>query len=354
MSVSDTTALLSQSHSIIYGERSENAECVQNKENQISLVSIHTILIEINSKLSNIETKNNALEERLSAIEEKVVVVNEMQKSLGTMKNKIAYVENGLETTKKDLSSLESNVKDLGNVFDSVKEEAQSSKKIANSNKHEILKTTTAQKNLEDKVNKELREMREASESIKESLTDLKARSMRDNLIFTGIPEERWENTEAVLQDLLQKKYKLDYDIPFERVHRMGKWSEFKEQPRNIIAKFSYFKDREFIRKNAARKLKGSRIWVNEQFPPEIEEKRKLLYPVLRQAKKDHKRASLIRDTLYIEGEKYDSSTESAPRFYPDRAVSNYTTPAQSHQSGTAKDHQPLKRQRQGSTPDRY
>lgn len=103
----------------------------------------------------------------------------------------------------------------------------------------------------------------------------------------------------------------------------MGKWSEFKEQPRNIIAKFSYFKDREFIRKNAARKLKGSRIWVNEQFPPEIEEKRKRLYPVLRQAKKDHKRASLIRDTLYIEGEKYDSSTESAPRFYPDRAVSS-------------------------------
>lgn len=202
-------------------------------------------------------------------------------------------------------------------------------------------------------MNKELREVKEVNESIKESLTDLKARSMRDNLIFTGIPEERWEDTEALLQDFLQKRYKLEYEIPFERVHRMGKWSEFKEQPRNIIAKFSYFKDREFIRKNAARKLKGSRVWVNEQFPPEIEEKRKRLYPVLRQAKKDHKRASLIRDTLYIEGEKYDPSSGSAPRFCPDRAVPHYSTPAQSQQSGTAKHHQPLKRQRQGSTPDR-
>lgn len=63
------------------------------------------------------------------------------------MKNKIDYVENGLKTTKKDLSSLESCVKDLGYVFDSVKEEAVSSqKKNANNNKNKILQTTIAPK----------------------------------------------------------------------------------------------------------------------------------------------------------------------------------------------------------------
>lgn len=64
-------------------------------------------------------------------------------------------------------------------------------KKIANSNKNEILKTTTAQKSLEDKVNKELKEMREASESIKESLADLKARSMRDNLKLSSLESQK-------------------------------------------------------------------------------------------------------------------------------------------------------------------
>ena len=79
------------------------------------------------------------------------------------------------------------------------------------------------------------------------------------------------------------------------------------------MAKVSYFKDREYIRLNASKRLKGSQIYVTEQFPPEIEEKRRKLYPVLRQAKKDKKRAKLVRDTLYIlEGKGYVPE-ESAP-----------------------------------------
>jgi hypothetical protein len=50
-------------------------------------------------------------------------------------------------------------------------------------------------------------------------------------------------------------------------------------------------------------KLKGSNIWVNEQFPPEIEEKRRKLYPALRKARKNKKRVKLVVDRLYIEGE---------------------------------------------------
>ena len=87
----------------------------------------------------------------------------------------------------------------------------------------------------------------------------------------------------------LAKWFWISYHISFERVHRIGKANEFNERPRNIVAKFSYFKDREYIRINAARKLHGTRIWVNEHFPPEIENNRKKLYPVMRQAKKDRK-----------------------------------------------------------------
>lgn len=134
-----------------------------------------------------------------------------------------------------------------------------------------------------------MRIMEDANEKLQNSVTDLKARSMRDNLVFSWIPEQRGEDTEALLQDFLQKKYKLDYETSFERVHRMGRWNEFSEHPRNIVAKFTYYKDREFIRTHAAQKLKGSNFWVNEQYPPEIEERRKKLYPVMRQAKKDKK-----------------------------------------------------------------
>ena len=41
------------------------------------------------------------------------------------------------------------------------------------------------------------------NESQRESVTNLKARSMRDNLIFSGIPEGKLEGTEQALQDFL-------------------------------------------------------------------------------------------------------------------------------------------------------
>lgn len=120
----------------------------------------------------------------------------------------------------------------------------------------------------------------------------------------------------------------------------MGIWSKWKEQSVTPLQKFHTIKTENLYDKN-------------EQFSTEIKEKRRL-YPILRQAKTDHKGASLITETLYIQGEKCDLLTGSAPRFYPDRTVSHYSTPAQSQQSGTTKHHQPINRQRQGSTPDRF
>ena len=72
---------------------------------------------------------------------------------------------------------------------------------------------------------------------------------MRGNLVFAGIHEDNREDTEAVLQEFLQLKYKqLDYEIPFELVHKMGRWNAFNKLPRNIVAKFTFFKDRKYIR----------------------------------------------------------------------------------------------------------
>jgi hypothetical protein len=68
---------------------------------------------------------------------------------------------------------------------------------------------------------------------------------MGDNHVFSGIPEIR-EDTEAILQDFIQTKYKMDYETSFERVHRIGKLSEFNVHPPNIVAaKFTYFMDKD-------------------------------------------------------------------------------------------------------------
>ena len=58
-------------------------------------------------------------------------------------------------------------------------------------------KCTQAQRTTEDKMTAELRTVREGSERFQSSVSDLKARSMRDNLVFAVIPEDNYEDTET-------------------------------------------------------------------------------------------------------------------------------------------------------------
>ncbi|CAB1312304.1 unnamed protein product, partial [Coregonus sp. 'balchen'] len=55
--------------------------------------------------------------------------------------------------------------------------------------------------------------------------------------------------------------------------------------------------------KSRGRELKGSKFGLNDQFPREINERRKKLYPVQRQQRERGKRAFLIVDILFIDGQ---------------------------------------------------
>jgi hypothetical protein len=212
-------------------------------------------------------------------------------------------------------------------------------------------------KRLDNLISDNRKEQGIKDSEIQKSIVDLKSRSMRDNLVFCGIHEERDEDDcEQVVRKFLRDKLKITDDISFERVHRIGKPNEFSVKPRNIVAKFSFYKDRELVRRRAPMKLKGSNIWVNEQFPPEIEEKRRKLYPALRKARKDKKRVKLVVDRLYIEGELYvpsenmeeDSQSadeQSTSTSYP---VPRKSTPPRKQPKSTNQ----RKRQRRGSTPN--
>ena len=124
------------------------------------------------------------------------------------------------------------------------------------------------------------------------TLTDLQCRSMRDNLIFTGINEvtlkegeEEYEDAQKSLNKFLEKEMGILKIIELHRVQRMGAYDKdsAKESLRPIIAKFENFKDREYVRSLA---LKGKRFGIREQYLKVIEEKRKMLYPVAKEARK--------------------------------------------------------------------
>ena len=90
-------------------------------------------------------------------------------------------------------------------------------------------------------------------------------------------------------------------EIPFERVHRLGRYKPDQEKPRPIIAKFHRFKDRGILRQSARDTLTGTQYGVKEQFPIEVESKRRTLYPIMKKARENKEnKVRMVRDRLFI------------------------------------------------------
>ena len=109
-------------------------------------------------------------------------------------------------------------------------------------------------------------------DEIKEKASDLEDRSRRNNLVFFNFPEEPPneslnENCEKKVIDLLENKgfFDEDYNIFIDRAHRLGKRNSQNSKPRQIIVRFTYFKDKDAIIKNG-KKLRGCPISVSEDF----------------------------------------------------------------------------------------
>ena len=141
-----------------------------------------------------------------------------------------------------------------------------------------------------------------------EKVVDLQWRSMRQNLIFTGISEPElpvgeYEDVCYTLRRFLREQMHFDRDIEIERVHRLGRPRYNQRYPRPIIAKFQRYRDKEEIRLAAPKRLYRTHYGVREQFPSEIEEKRKELYPIAKEFRQNRNNVvRLVRDKLYVNG----------------------------------------------------
>jgi len=153
---------------------------------------------------------------------------------------------------------------------------------------------------------------------------------MRDNLLFYGVMEcprqtspfmaatkdaESYAGEEDCTSKVLQfcnsvlNIQDTKANIRIDRSHRIGKYKSDKIRP--IVVKF-LDSDSKNIVKHSLKKanLKGTDFNVSEQYPQEIRDRRKELIPVMIQARKDGKKAVLVRDKLYINNALYTLSNK--------------------------------------------
>lgn len=239
---------------------------------------------------------------------------SELLEEIKQIKSKMASIEKIEKTVNcinAKVSDLETKIKHLDNRVSETEKSCQFQSSENESNKKEIKSAKTDLKQLKDKcanLEKNTKTLNDNSAKVDSKLLDIETRSMRDNLMFYGIPEEgENENCEILVKKLFDNVLKIPQseNFLFDRVHRVGRKSG---KPRPIVAKFHYYSERERVRQasfNYGEQLKAANMGVGAQLPKDIRDARKPLYSAMKKAKSDGKNVKFVGKKLLIEGEEY-------------------------------------------------
>ena len=135
---------------------------------------------------------------------------------------------------------------------------------------------------------------------MKEKMREMEDRSRRNNLRIDGIDEvngETWDDTEERVLDLLENRLQIN-NVRIERAHRIFRKGKNSTKPRSIIIKLLDYKDKKLILDNA-KKMKGSGVYIYEDFSAETMAIRNDLWPEVKRLRDAGKFAILKYDKIY-------------------------------------------------------
>ena len=278
------------------------------------LQQIEKQLASQNTNWHNINLTLQNQNARMSHLEDQMAVLNSVKQNVEKCEMSISIMSRDVNLTNQKIDSYDESIK----VYSGICDDLKSDQSYTDSAINELFKRVEHLENEQTKLKSNATESANA-------ITDLQCRSMRDNLIFTGIEEpelsqSEFEDTEKTLCDFLANEMNIGKQIPFHRVHRIGNSTHRNDSPRQIVAKFEHFKDREEVRFAAPKTLKGKPYGVREQFPKVVEDKRKVLYPEMKKARSDSQnKVRLVRDRLYINNIEFIPDGSANPQNKPNR-----------------------------------
>ena len=163
------------------------------------------------------------------------------------------------------------------------------------------------------KHTEDVAQLKEENKKLQDHVNRLESFQRKNNIKFLSVPEEKDENLEQKVLDIcnqfLEGPHRLDWRS-FERIHRLG--GVRKGMSRAVIARLANFKDKLNILRIKKDIYVKYKIVIAEDFPLEIAEARRKLYPVkeavkgsLEQDGKDPSGIYLKDDKLVVKSETY-------------------------------------------------
>ena len=267
-------------------------EFEKQQQNLLNLISgnfditkseIKNVRNEINDLKKSIEFTENVLEEKVAQVESKCKEEFEKQQQnlLNLISDKFDITKNEIRNVRNESNDLKKSIEFTENVLE-----------------EKVGHVESKYNYIEDKMN-EIYDYQIDPEYVKQKLIDLEDRSRCNNLRVDGIEEkngETWDDCEKELQNLFTEKLEITDEIKIERAHRTKKRrnSKTKNQPRTIVVRLQNYKDKVTILRNA-KKLKGSNVYINEDFCQETLDYRKELWKEVKRLRNEEDKIAYLQ-----------------------------------------------------------
>ena len=185
-------------------------------------------------------------------------------------------------------------------------------------NRHGLVITELQEEN--KKLNRRLFNLETTNKKLTSKITAIENRSLETNLIIKGIEDEKWEKEGSSVAKVYQEiAATIEADNQEERMtaikkmgirrcRRLGKYEDGKCRPLSV--EFSQKQDTEYIFENKSNLREG--IYIDREYPIEVEYQRKVLRPILQAARKlpsYKKKCKLEGATLFLKGKPYTLKT---------------------------------------------
>ena len=169
-------------------------------------------------------------------------------------------------------------------------------------------------------LNQKLFKLETAHNKLATKVNALESNALENNLIIKGVFDEKWEKETVILNkiypeiaatieaDSMEERMSSIRKIGIRRCKRLGRYEEGKCRP--ISVEFCLKQDVEFLFENKNKLRSG--LYLEHEYPAEIEYQRKVLRPILTAARKIpsmKKKCKLEGATLKIKGKHYTLNT---------------------------------------------
>lgn len=196
-----------------------------------------------------------------------------------------------------------------------LREEFRAITKEVSTIKEEITKIHESQRKEKEENGRRMAKAEEEVETLKEKIKNIEEKCNRKdreerkkNLIIRGLKETREEDTKEIIYQLFEEK--LGVRPKVDQATRMGRMRG-EEECRAVKVRFSEVKEKWLVT-DKKQKLKGSRIYIDEDYPEEVWEKRKRLIAMAQRIRKEEgKRVFVQYDRIKIDGEIYELVKEN-------------------------------------------